>query len=104
MQQVPCVGGFLSSVRSQNSTSQWRERHVVQSQCPAEHVHRREELKCIIVLCTGDHWAQWHCMNQGAEVLLKRHVLHSQVSAVSTESLWQNKHDLLRCGCWQVIS
>lgn len=36
------------------------------------------------------HWAHWHCMYQGAGVLLKRHMLHSQVSAVSTESLWQN--------------
>lgn len=51
--QVTCVGGFLSSVRSQNATPQWRKRHVVQSQCAAEHVHRREELKCITVLCIG---------------------------------------------------
>lgn len=103
-QQVTCAGGFLSSVRSQNSTSQWRERHILQSQSPAEPVHRREELRCIAVLCTGDHWARWHCVYQCAGVLLKRHMLHSQVSAVSTESLWQNKHDLLRCGNCQVIS
>lgn len=103
-QQVTCAGGFLSSVRSQNSTSQWRERHILQSQSPAEPVHRREELRCITVLCTGDHWARWHCVYQCAGVLLKRHMLHSQVSAVSTESLWQNKHDLLRCGNCHVIS
>lgn len=101
--QVTCIGGFLSSVRSQNSTSQWRDT-LCSLLCPAEHVHRREELRCIPVLCTGDYRECWHCMYQSAGELLKRHMLCSQVSAVSTESLWQNKHNFLGCGCCQVIS
>lgn len=82
----------------------WRETHCA-ALVSCQTFTQEREFRCITVLSPACHWACCHYEYKGMELLLWRHMLHSQGSYFKrSESLWQNKHRFFRCGNYQVSS